>query len=302
MLNKPCREVDILEKTIHIELNNINPFIRRSNLNHLKQGFCSGTRQIRHYQIQYIYKGCGVININGEQFAAKEGNLFFWGPEEMHCISVDKNTPLDVIGVQFDFTRNHENKIYPCYPPRPFSYEEINEIIIFKDFKGFPYYTAVQNISKAELLLLEIVQEYQTQKIFYQEKSSALFKAFLMMIARQTILTSESRSKNKIIVDKVIDYIHCNYYMDLNNNYIARHFKFHPNYISRLMNIYTGMPLNKYLLHVRLNKAVELLNTSDMTIGEIAIKVGFKNIHYFSQIFKKKLGYSPSKIKQNIII
>jgi len=110
-------------------------------------------------------------------------------------------------------------------------------------------------------------------------------------------LGSSHGEEDKCITDKVIEYIHQNYNMELTNRKIADAFNFHPNYINRLMVINTGMSLHKYIINTRINKAMELIYNSDMTISEIAYSVGFKDIHYFSSLFKRKMGCSPSSIR-----
>jgi DNA-binding response OmpR family regulator len=57
----------------------------------------------------------------------------------------------------------------------------------------------------------------------------------------------------------------------------------------------TGMSTSIYVRSVRLHKAKELLNTTDMNISEVAYAVGFSSPVYFSQVFKDTFGLSPSK-------
>jgi AraC-like DNA-binding protein len=55
----------------------------------------------------------------------------------------------------------------------------------------------------------------------------------------------------------------------------------------------TGLSPNQYYLHIRLNKAKELLSATTLSINEIAYHTGFESIFYFSKLFKKKNGVSP---------
>jgi AraC-like DNA-binding protein len=56
----------------------------------------------------------------------------------------------------------------------------------------------------------------------------------------------------------------------------------------------TGFSPNQYYLNIRLNKAKELLTATALSINEIAYHTGFESIFYFSKLFKKKNGISPS--------
>jgi AraC-like DNA-binding protein len=64
----------------------------------------------------------------------------------------------------------------------------------------------------------------------------------------------------------------------------------------------TGLPPNQYHLNLRLDKAKELLETTALTINEIAYQAGFDSVFYFSKIFKKKNKCSPTayRIKKGI--
>lgn len=59
-----------------------------------------------------------------------------------------------------------------------------------------------------------------------------------------------------------------------------------------------GMPLTKYLLSIRINKASTLLKATDMNITEIAACSGFSYTNYFARAFKKEMGLSPSEYRK----
>ncbi|MBQ4110639.1 MAG: helix-turn-helix transcriptional regulator [Clostridia bacterium] len=61
-----------------------------------------------------------------------------------------------------------------------------------------------------------------------------------------------------------------------------------------------GMPPVKYLTRLRIEKAKELIITHRYSITEISDMCGFENVYYFSNIFKKYTGVSPSKYTLNI--
>ncbi len=59
----------------------------------------------------------------------------------------------------------------------------------------------------------------------------------------------------------------------------------------------SGQTFTEYLLSLRLNKARELLRTTDMRSSQVAFEVGYNDAHYFSYIFKKNLGMTPSEYR-----
>ena len=60
------------------------------------------------------------------------------------------------------------------------------------------------------------------------------------------------------------------------------------------MKEYCNMSFVEYVSLVRVKKAKELFDTTDMTIAEIAIQVGYADPNYFTRVFKKLTGQTPS--------
>jgi AraC-like DNA-binding protein len=56
----------------------------------------------------------------------------------------------------------------------------------------------------------------------------------------------------------------------------------------------TGMPPRQYQLEIRINRAKDLLRESDQSMSEIADRLGFCSVYYFSRLFKQKTGVPPS--------
>ena len=82
---------------------------------------------------------------------------------------------------------------------------------------------------------------------------------------------------------------------DLSVEQVCRTLHMSPAYFSTMFKKATGQTYIGYLTDVRLNKAVELLNKTDDKTYVIAAKVGYQEQNYFSYVFKKKFGVSPTK-------
>ncbi|TCL63346.1 YesN/AraC family two-component response regulator [Hydrogenispora ethanolica] len=94
-------------------------------------------------------------------------------------------------------------------------------------------------------------------------------------------------------IAKAVDYIHQHYTESINLTHVAGLVHLNPEYFCRLFKEETGRNFSNYLAGLRLGKAVELLKKSDHKVCEIAERVGYSNLSYFSTLFKKHYGISP---------
>ncbi len=81
---------------------------------------------------------------------------------------------------------------------------------------------------------------------------------------------------------------------------LADYLQLNPSYFSHLFVTETGRSFSDYLLKYRMDKAVELLSSNNMTVGEIAEKVGYADQRYFSRMFRKVMGKTPTEFRKNI--
>lgn len=101
------------------------------------------------------------------------------------------------------------------------------------------------------------------------------------------------------IVDNMVTYIHKHYEENINRNMLAKKVGFSPEYIGKIFKRKTGMGINEYINTIRIEKARNLLETTDYKIIDIALMVGYDNMPYFSSVFKKYVGVSPAEYKKD---
>ena len=69
-------------------------------------------------------------------------------------------------------------------------------------------------------------------------------------------------------------------------------------YISTIFKKETGMTLTNFLIQIRIEKAKEMIRTTNMTINEIAYAVGYVDARYFSKLFIKTVGIKPVEYRR----
>ncbi|MBA4701393.1 MAG: helix-turn-helix transcriptional regulator [Ruminococcus sp.] len=112
----------------------------------------------------------------------------------------------------------------------------------------------------------------------------------------------ESPHKN-YVVNQIIQYFNKHYSEKISLDQIAQNMYLSTLYISKLFKSETGdTPIN-YLIQLRMEKARKLMETEPASsIQSIASQVGYEDAYYFSKLFKKHFGVSPSKYRSTFKI
>ncbi len=100
------------------------------------------------------------------------------------------------------------------------------------------------------------------------------------------------------MLSRLVRYINLNYQKDIKLEELADIFGYNSAYLGKLFRNLTGDYFNTYVDKVRIEKAKELLNTTNLKVNDIAEKAGYSNYDYFSIKFKKIVGVSPSAYRQ----
>lgn len=111
-------------------------------------------------------------------------------------------------------------------------------------------------------------------------------------------ITEDENPKSSIIED-LLKYLEWNYQYDITVNELAAHKYFvNPSYLSRLFKLQTGKTFSKYLIELRMQKAAKLLRESNLKISDVALCVGYNDVSYFIQTFKKYYFMTPEQYKK----
>lgn len=120
-----------------------------------------------------------------------------------------------------------------------------------------------------------------------------LFRKVMEVRDRQTT------EHNSDMVEVAKAYIEENYSdEEMTLNSVASHVNVSPNHLSAMFSQKTGQTFVKYLTDIRMNHAKELLKCTNMRSNEISEKVGYKDPHYFSHLFKKNVGCTPLQYRE----
>jgi Response regulator containing CheY-like receiver domain and AraC-type DNA-binding domain len=153
-----------------------------------------------------------------------------------------------------------------------------SNIIIFYNNEYINYILELQNLNELEL--------------WFRDKISSTCVE---------IRKGQRKNISKIIINAK-KYISDNYNLDITLDEIAKESCVSPHYFSRLFKEETGENFIDYLTRVRINKAKDLMQNSNISIKEICYKIGYNDPNYFSRLFKKVQKVSPTDYLKSIMI
>lgn len=161
------------------------------------------------------------------------------------------------------------------------------------------------------LLLEKMTQLFQGTPLTFQHQIDDLFIRLSETIVQEQINITNKFSTLKIIkhntkkelfqqISLTKEYLHDNISNDISLEKISKNIGISKYYLHRLFTEFYGITPLDYLTYIRLEKAKNELRYSKYSIFEIAISCGFDSASYFSNTFKKHIGSSPTKYRNNL--
>lgn len=192
--------------------------------------------------------------------------------------------------VNFDYLPYDSNlsKPIPTITPDKIDTEALHQKIYFTDLPILNTHFSL-HFQGLEPYFQKITQLYINKDLYWRNEINLNITKVLLKIFRH--LHYESHNNNDLVA-QITTYIQDHFSENISNQQIAKTFGYHPNYLNRLFVEHTGMSMHKYLLNYRMDYAIRLFETTNMSAIDIAYSVGFQSLSYFSRIFKKYIGYN----------
>lgn len=247
----------------------------------------------------------------------KELNLELNAPYYVAChckvldfesLSMSKEKKINLFESSLQMVREIASRYIPCYVISLdmkhfcilFSLEEIqdykNKIIeailktssMVNNYFNVTFLTSVGHPTDHLLTIYESFKEARKISSFLtKEKPILIYEDFL----------ADTSSKNAFVIH-VKQYIEEHIEERLTLNQVAEVFEISPNYLSSLFKKYNSLGFSEYISQMKIAKAKSLMEDSNLRVYEIADRLGYDSAFYFSKVFKKVEGCSPSKYLQ----
>lgn len=244
-----------------------------------------------HLEVAFILSGCGRYRIGGTFYDVEEGDLLILNPHISHQGLVkDAENPATefFVGAAELKLQGFEKNTLPTPKEGPILHTQ----------------------GEMRQKLFRLCASMEAEKSVGWEGRYFMMKAYMMQLLLLVLKTqmepveiTEGRSfesvNKKYVVEQILDYFEDHYAEKISLDRIADNMYLSPFYISRIFKSEVGDTPIRHLINIRLEKAMELLQTGfSGSIQEVAACVGYDDAYHFSKLFKKRYGYPPSQVNK----
>lgn len=240
-------------------------------------------------ELFYVVHGSGNFKIENTKLTVNENDLIIVNPHVAHTESSKDSNPLEYIVIGIDglsLTANDNGTD--------------------EDFQNLNSYS-IYNYSKYKHEVLfymnNLLYEVEQKDEYYESICQNLLEALIFNVKRRTksnLVLSPTKNINKECAF-IKNYIDVHYSSDLNLDYLASITHMSKYYLIHVFKKFIGTSPIDYLIEKRISVSKTLLETTEYSMDQISEIVGFTSQSYFNQSFKKKLGLSPTKYRNQYI-
>lgn len=234
------------------------------------------------YQLLYVASGKAHFYFHGQEEIVNAGNMVLYRPREeqrYYYYGVDHT---EVYWVHF--TGNNVKNILRKY--------------------GFPEQEHVIHTGTSldyKRIYMQMIQELKLTKPHYEEVLVHYLELLFVMISR--LQEKKPKSKSFFLMDEMdqaVTHFHSNYNHSISIEKYAGDHGMSVSWFIRNFKDYTGQTPTQYLLSLRISNARSLLESTSYNVTEISDIVGYDNPLYFSRLFKKQCGVSPTEFRKQL--
>lgn len=250
------------------------------------------------WEMVYVDKGCVSIQRDGETLILKQGEILFHEPNEFHSIrSLDSSPNFFVIS-------------FHCTSPAMASFaryqtrldKTLNAYlasIIMEAEKTYWIPKNDHNLKKLTLRENALVGGEQLIKTYLEQ--------FLIFLLRLMISTkAQSFPQKDVAEDPLIEairhYLMVNVEKNIRIEDLCKEFDYSRSYLCHRFQSKTGQTLASYAMQLKVDEAKRLIRETDLNLSQISTRLSFENPQYFSRVFKRVTGMTPTEFKKRAYI
>ncbi len=263
-------------KQVHQIIPHIRLVLNRTTFD----GWTLPSRTITDQELVLVLSGQGSFTIEDTIHAVKPGMLFYFYPGLIHSGQTDVQQPMRFLAIHFTFAPIHLS-------PKGLRIENETTLLPLEPVSYLYHPQKPKNIFE------EICSTWSEKRPWSLWHQNVLFQQLLYSIFYD-LAHPPHDYHNLQRMNQVVAYIHRSYTRPISLDELSALVDVSPGHFCEIFKKHMGYTPTTYIQSVRINHSKDLLLNTDMKIKEVSTAVGFKDEYYFSRIFKKIEGLSPS--------
>jgi AraC-like DNA-binding protein len=235
-------------------------------------------RILNEYQINFIAEGAGILENKFGIFPLKQGSIFFTFPGVWHRYKPAVKTGWTENYIGFDGKLARKLVANPRFNPK----EPVFNFGVKEEFLD------------TFLKIFDLVRKEQPG---YQQIASGMvikLLGYIISFEKQKGFSGKPISR---VIESIRFEMKQNMEKELDLNELAKQHHVSYSFFRKMFKKYTGVSPGQYHLQLRITRAKELLISTNKSVKEISYELGFQSIYYFSNMFKKKEGCTPTHFR-----
>lgn len=241
----------------------------------------------------YVRGGDVCVSADGRVYNLSENEIIFHKPMELHKFHI--NNPDGAKALIFSFSASGEAMDF--FKNKVFCLRESQKNIIdnMLDFM----YTKIDDFEGCELYPIhtKYLEPFNRSGVYSQIITTYILQ-LLLSLCEDNDISAVSDEPDANVFQRAVDFMNNNIDMPVSITDIASYCNISATGLKRIFTRYAGMGVHKYFIKLRIKTSAELLRDS-YGVGEVAEKLGFGTQCYFSAVFKRETGISPTDFKKN---
>lgn len=239
-------------------------------------------RVMKDYYLVYLLEGAGELRSEGKAFALHKGDLYLLFPGVVHAYRTDPDNLMKMFWIGFSGT-------------------DVPELVETARFTpSSPVFSAAPHPELASIMAEMIACGSDTRPSGFFSLCGSLYRLFgkLMELRTPNEPPADRDFKHSRIVNDAHNFLNIHYAQPISIADVAAHIGVSRATLAALFRKELGVTPSDYLAYVRLKQAANLLKNTSLSVAEVSHSVGYADALYFSKVFTKKFGLSPTAFRR----